>query len=314
MKILVAGGAGYIGSRLVPAIIEKRHQVDVVDLLWFGNHLPEKVKIIKKDAFDCQEKDLSGYDQVIFLAGISSDLMAEYSPVKNFIMNGALPVYLAFIARKAGVKRFIYASSCSVYGYAPDHLYTEDDPAKGDYPYGISKLQGEKGLRQLNNSDFSIITLRLGTVSGHSPRMRLDLIVNAMFKSAITTGKIKVINQEIWRPICDIRDVVAAFSLAIEASEGVSGLFNICSDNFTVGQAAEIISGSIEKLSGHKIVLDQQKIADLRNFRVSIEKAKRELKFKPRYLINDIVDDLYSHKEYYGDFEKEEFYNAGLFK
>ena len=114
MKILIGGGAGYIGSRLIPELIALGHEIDVVDLLWFGNHLPEKVKVIKKDLFDISAKDMKGYDQFIFLAGLSNDPMAEYDPAKNFIYNGALPSYLAYEAKKVGIKRFIYASSCSV--------------------------------------------------------------------------------------------------------------------------------------------------------------------------------------------------------
>ena len=128
MRILVAGGAGYIGSRLVPALAEHGYSVDVVDLLWFGNRLPPDTKVTERSLIDCTEKELEGYDQVIFLGGLSNDPMAEYSPAENFVQNGAVPAYLAFIAKRAGVKRLIYASSCSVYGYTLDKLYDEDAP------------------------------------------------------------------------------------------------------------------------------------------------------------------------------------------
>ena len=108
MKLLVAGGAGYVGSVLVPQLIERGYDVDVVDLLWFGNHLPRKVKVIQKDVMSLDENDLEGYEQVIFIAGLSNDPMAEYSPARNFIGNGASPAYLSFISKRAGVQRFIH--------------------------------------------------------------------------------------------------------------------------------------------------------------------------------------------------------------
>src|SRR3989344_1947039 len=182
MKVLVAGGAGYIGSRLVPHLAEQGHEVIVVDLLWFGNALPAHVPVIQKDIFELQEKDLWGFDAVVFLAGLSNDPMADYSPALNFISNGASPTYLAYIAKKAGVSRYIYAGSCSVYGHTGElELTTEESEPRSSYPYGISKLKGERGVLLLNDEKFSVICLRQGTISGYSPRMRLDLMLNTMY-------------------------------------------------------------------------------------------------------------------------------------
>jgi nucleoside-diphosphate-sugar epimerase len=114
-------------------------------------------------------EDLHSYDQVIFLAGLSNDPMAEFSPSKNFIFNAAAPAYLAYTAKNAKVKRYIYASSCSVYGYTEDELFDETRPVSSNYPYGISKLQGEQAAMQLADKDFSVIALRKGTISGYSP-------------------------------------------------------------------------------------------------------------------------------------------------
>src|SRR2546426_10801035 len=188
MRVLVAGGAGYVGSVLIPRLLDRGYRVDVVDLFWFGNHLPEQTGVLKKDIFHLTVEDLELYDQVIFLAGLSNDPMAEYSPSKNFVFNAAAPAYLAYSAKKASVKRYIYASSCSVYGYTENELYDETRPLSSSYPYGISKLQGEHAVMQLIDKDFSVIALRKGTVSGYSPRMRFDLIVNTMFKCAMQDG------------------------------------------------------------------------------------------------------------------------------
>ena len=107
MKILVAGGAGYVGSALAPVLVEHGYEIDVVDLMWFGNHLPEGANVYEKNLFDCKPAELERYDQVIFLAGLSNDPMAGLDPSMNFILNAALPSYLAFIAKQAGVRSFI---------------------------------------------------------------------------------------------------------------------------------------------------------------------------------------------------------------
>lgn len=314
MKILIAGGAGYIGSALIPSLLERKYEVDVVDLLWFGNNLPKTVKVSKKDIFECTCDDFRGYDQIIFLAGLSNDPMAEYSPVKNFIYNGALPSYMAFEAKKAGVKRFIYASSCSVYGYTKDKLYDEEAPVTCGYPYGISKLQGEKGVLQLQDHNFSVIALRQGTVVGHSPRMRMDLIVNAMFKTAMTEGKITINNPAIWRPILDIRDAVSAYVRAIQADYSISGVFNVASENYTVGQVGDMVKNELETLTNKKVNLDIKNIQDFRNYKVSVEKARTFLSFQPRYTILDTIADLYEHRKEYGKYVDDKFYNINVFK
>lgn len=314
MKILIGGGAGYIGSRLIPELLEHGYEVDVVDLLWFGNHLPEKVKVIKKDLFDIRAEDMEGYEQFIFLAGLSNDPMAEYSPAKNFIYNGALPSYLAYEAKKAGIKRFIYASSCSVYGYTKDELYDETAPVTCGYPYGISKLQGERGVLQLQDKDFSVIGLRQGTVSGYSPRMRFDLIINTMFKVAMTEGKIVVNNPAIWRPIFDIRDAVNAYLRAIQADYSISGIFNVASGNYTVGQVADSVKSEIEKLTNKKINIELKNIQDFRNYKVNTEKAKTTLGYEPQYTIADTIEDIFAYQKEYGDFKDESFYNITTFK
>src|SRR5882724_6894499 len=241
MRILVAGGAGYVGTTLIPKLLERGYDVDVVDLFWFGNSLPAEVRIINRDLFDLQISDLKDYEQVIFLAGLSNDPMAEFSPSKNFIFNAAAPAYLAYTAKKAKIKRYIYASSCSVYGYTEDELFDETRPVSSNYPYGISKLQGEQAAMQLADENFSVIALRKGTVSGYSPRMRFDLIINTMFKHAVREHVITVNNPSIWRPILSIEDAATAYIRAVEANAKLSGIFNIASGNYTVGEVADLV-------------------------------------------------------------------------
>ncbi|MCK4836060.1 MAG: NAD(P)-dependent oxidoreductase [Candidatus Aminicenantes bacterium] len=314
MKILVVGGAGYIGSVLLPRLLERGYDVDVIDLFWFGNHLPPEVRAINKDIFELEEGDLKEYEQVIFMAGLSNDPMAEYSPAENFISNAAIPAFLGYLARKAGVKRFIYAGSCSVYGYTVNELYDENCPAISDYPYGISKLQGENSVMQMKNEDFSVIAFRQGTVSGYSPRMRLDLVVNTMFKTAVTTRVITVNNPAIWRPILSIKDAATAYIRAIEANNDISGVFNIASGNYTVGEIGDLVKSSLKRHLNIDVQLNIKHIQDYRNYKVSFEKAKKVLSFHPKFDVYAIVEDLVENMDKFKDFENPDYYNIQVFK
>ena len=314
MKILLAGGAGYVGTALIPRLLERSYEVEVLDLLWFGNHLPEQVPVHQRDVMHIDEAFLEGFDQVIFLAGLSNDPMAEFSPARNFVANAAAPAYLAYISRRAGVKRFIYAGSCSVYGYTEDELFDETAEPVSDYPYGISKLQGESAALQLARDDFSVISLRKGTVCGYSPRMRLDLVVNTMFKTALTEGRIIVHNAAIWRPILAIQDAVSAYVRAVEASPGIGGIFNIASANYTVGEIADSVKSVVEAQTGESLQLEILHRQDFRNYKVDIGRAQRMLSYKPRHDVEDIVRDLFSHRELFEDFGNPLYYNIRTFE
>jgi nucleoside-diphosphate-sugar epimerase len=314
MRLLVAGGAGYLGSVLIPKLVERGYQVDVADLFWFGNHLPAEVGILKQDIFHLTNQDLKIYDQVIFIAGLSNDPMAEYSPSKNFIFNAAAPAYLAYIAKQAGVKRYIYASSCSVYGYTENELYDETRLVNSSYPYGISKLQGEQAVLQLIDDNFSVIALRKGTISGYSPRMRLDLIVNTMFKTAMRDSTITVNNPSIWRPILSIEDAAKAYIRAVEASTGISGIFNIASGNYTVGEVADLVKSSIEERTDVRVQLRIMHNQDFRNYKVSTQKAATVLSFHPNGSVKSIVEDLLANMEAFCDWENPAYSNIQVFR
>jgi nucleoside-diphosphate-sugar epimerase len=144
--------------------------------------------------------------------------------------------------------------------------------------------------------------------------MRFDLIVNTMFKTAITQKKVIVNNPSIWRPIYDIRDAATAFVRAIQADEGVSGVFNVTSENYTVGQVADLVKAEIEKRRGTKIAIELKNVQDLRNYKVAVGKARTYLGFTPIHSIADIVDDLCDHLDVYGDYEQDCYYNIRVFK
>ena len=313
-KILLAGGAGYIGTELCKRLLKLDYKITVIDDLWFGNNLDPKVELIKKDLFQVSHTELKGFDTVIFLAGVSNDPMAEFSPSENFIQNAACPAYLAYESKRAGVKRFIYASSCSVYGYTVDELYDESAPTTCGYPYGISKLQGENGVMQLVDKNFSGISLRQGTVCGYSDRMRFDLVVNTMFKNAITLGEITVNNPSIWRPIYHIQDACSAFIRAIQAPENISGIFNVASDNFTLGQIGDIVSAEMSRNLKKEIKMHINDMQDFRNYKVSTKNAKNTLGFTPIYGIKDIINQLFEKADLFSNFDDDKYYNIRVFE
>jgi nucleoside-diphosphate-sugar epimerase len=290
------------------------YDITVIDNLWFGNNLDPKIKLIQKDIFKVNSKDLEGFDIVIFLAGVSNDPMAEFSPSENFIQNAACPAYLSYESKRAGVKRFIYASSCSVYGYTVDELYDESSPTTCAYPYGISKLQGENGVMQLADEKFSVISLRQGTVCGYSDRMRFDLVVNTMFKNALMHGEITVNNPSIWRPIFHIQDACTAYIRAIQAPDNISGIFNVASDNYTLGQIGDVVSVEMSKLLDKEIKVHINDVKDFRNYKVSIQHAKLTLGFTPIYTVKDIIHDLFQKTVNLTNLEDEKFYNIKVFK
>ena len=314
MKLLIAGGAGYVGSVLIPKLLERGYKVDVVDLFWFGRHLPRDVGILQKDIFQLSVEDLEPYNQVIFLAGLSNDPMAEFSPSKNFIFNAAAPAYLAYMAKNAKVRRYIYASSCSVYGYTENELYDETRPVASSYPYGISKLQGEQAVMQLANGEFSVISLRKGTISGYSPRMRFDLVINTMFKCAMRDHTITVNNPSIWRPILSIDDAATAYIRAIEAEQRISGIFNVASGNYTVGEIGDLVKATIEERLKGRVNLCIKHLQDFRNYKVSIEKAANVLSFHPAGDVQSIVGDLIDNMDKCRDWDNPVYSNIASFK
>jgi nucleoside-diphosphate-sugar epimerase len=314
MRIFIAGGAGYIGTVLAPRLTARGYAVTVADLAWFGNHLPPEIPLVCKDVMSLTEADLVGTDAVIFLAGLSNDPMAEFSPALNYIHNAAAPANLAYLAKRAGVRRFVLASSCSVYGFTEDELWDEDSPTATAHPYGISKLQAEAGVRHLQDGTFSVIILRKGTVCGYSPRMRLDLVVNTMFKTAVQDGRITVSNPSIWRPILGIQDAAAAYVRAVEAAPSVSGTFNVASENTTLGALADQVAATIKRNLDLAPELEILQKSDVRNYKVSVDRARVQLGFKPGCDIDQIVCDLIENRSAFADLDNPAYYNITTFK
>jgi nucleoside-diphosphate-sugar epimerase len=218
------------------------------------------------------------------------------------------------MSKIAKVKRFIYASSCSVYGYTENELYDETRPVGSMFPYGISKLQGEQAAIQLIDNTFSVISLRKGTISGYSPRMRLDLIINTMFKSAMKDKTITINNPSIWRPILGIEDAATAYIRAIEANYKISGIFNLASGNFTVGEVGDLVKSAIEERLNTRVSLTIKHIQDFRNYKVNTDKAANTLSFHPSATVKSIVESLIDNMESFRDWDNPLYSNIQCFR
>lgn len=311
MRICVIGGAGFIGSRLVPALEQRGHDVTAVDLLWFRSQdeVNFKRKIYCRDAATLIADDLEGFDAVVFLGGLSNDPMADFDPLQNFTANAATPAYLANIARHAGVKIFIHGGSCSVYGMAD---YVDENSEVATYsPYGVSKLMGEVGA--LRQTDYMrVVAFRMGTVAGWSPRMRFDLVVNAMTKSAITKGEIIINDRKARRPILDMEDAVKAYVHAIESSVPV-GIINLASENSAVQTIAEEVRACVKRSIGIHAELIHKDVKEIRSYSVSVDKAKSmgfEFFGGARRAAADIVSNFKSIKNP----EDDRYYNIRTFR
>lgn len=313
-KIMIAGGAGYLGSMIGPRLIKDGHEVVAVDLLWFGNNLDKNIKLIKKNIFSLDESFVSKFDQIIFVAGLSNDPMANYSPKMNYIYNTALPAYLAYIAKKGGVKRFIYSGTCSVYGDTNVKVATENTPPRCFFPYGVSKLSGEVAALQLINEKFSVISLRKVTVGGYSPRTRFDLLVNALYMSAITKGRLVISNSDIWRPILAMSDCIEAYAAAVAAEHNINGIFNIISQNLTLLDTAKIVQKYFKDYHGTNVDIKINKVYDPRNYRVSNKKARDILSFEPKSTIEHILKELDDNLPPGLNFDDPRYYNIKVFE
>ena len=311
-NILVAGGAGYVGTRLCNELCND-YNVTVVDYFWFGDHLNDKIVKIKKDIVDLKVDDIKGFDVIVFVGGLSNDPMANFRPDVNFIGNSAVPTYLAYIAKQAGIKKFICASSCSVYGFTDNKTLSENDLVKPAYAYGISKLQCESGVMVLEDDSFKPVLFRKGTIGGYSQRMRYDLAINTMIMSGISKGKITVNNGNLWRPLIDIRDVIQGYKLAIEVEEA-SGVFNLSGDNYTIGDLGKIVASKLKGF-GYNLELEILENIDARNYKANIDKMQSTFGFKPMYKPEDTIDELFEKIDFSNyDFTNPELYNIETFK
>ena len=297
-RVLVTGGAGYVGSVLVPKLLAAGHAVNVLDLFLYGEDVLDAVKghaklrLIKGDLrhLPSVEAALVGCDAVIHLACISNDPSFELDPElgKSINLDAFRPLVRA--AKAAGVKRFIYASSSSVYGIKEGVSVTEELPLEPLTDYSKFKAACERILEEERAPGFVTLTLRPATVCGYSPRQRLDLVVNILTNHAVNNRKIKVFGGSQLRPNLHIEDMTDLYLQCLAApDEQIDGrIWNAGYENHTVRQLAD----TVREVVGGPIGLEVVPTDDNRSYHVSSEKIRRELGFVPRRSIGQAVADL----------------------
>ncbi len=316
MRVLVTGGAGFVGAVLVPILIDRGHFVRVVDCGSFGlEGLDPRAEFVEGDILDFKMEWLDGIDSVIHLAGISNDPMAAFSPSLNYTLNASGTAIVAHYAKERGVQRFVFASSCSVYGFNDAVEVNEDVELLPSFPYAIAKVMGERAIACLGDNTFRPIALRKGTVVGWSPRMRFDLVTNAMIKNGLTQGTIVVHNPKLWRPLLNVQDAARAYVAALEADLSITGTYNIATENFSIGQLGEIVAQGMREF-GVKVQLQIENRPDFRSYRVSTERARKVLGFRPTITMGETVHEIMTHlmaKEI-TDFSNPRYYNVEQMK
>jgi nucleoside-diphosphate-sugar epimerase len=300
MRILVTGHQGYIGTVMTPLLRAAGHDVvgldsDLYERCTFVGAVPD-VPSIRKDVRDVEQGDLQGFDAVIHLAALSNDPLGNLNPGLTYEINHAASVRLARLAKQAGVKRFLFSSSCSTYGAAGDDMLTEEAAFNPVTPYGRSKVLVEQDVAQLAGGDFSPVFLRNATAYGVSPRHRFDIVLNNLVAWAFATGLVYIKSDGTpWRPIVHIEDIASAFLAALNAPrEKVHNqAFNVGqnAENYRIRELAEIVR---EVVPGCRIEYAKDAGPDKRTYRVDFGKVAAALpEFKPRWNARMGAQELY---------------------
>ena len=296
--VLVTGGAGYVGAVLVPKLLDAGYKVKVLDLYIYGDHVLNSVKDnpnlmeIKGDIRNKEllGKEIPGCDAVIHLACISNDPSYELNPDLGKSINYDAFVDLVEVSKEAGVGRFIYASSSSVYGIKNESEVTEDLSLEPLTDYSKYKALCEKVLYDAATDNFVVTIIRPSTVCGYSPRMRLDLTVNILTNHAINKGGITVFGGEQKRPNLHIEDMTDLYLFLLEQpGEKVhKKIYNVGYENYRVREIAEIVRHTL----GRNIPIVTTPTNDKRSYHVSSRKIKEELGFEAKHMIEEAIEDL----------------------
>jgi len=294
-KILITGGAGYVGAILTPYLLNKGHKVTVIDLMIYGSDVLKtnsNLRVIKGDIRNQEllKKELPSHDIVIHLACISNDPSFELNPTlgKSINLDAFLP--LVELSKKNKINRFIYASSSSVYGIKSEKEVHENMSLEPLTDYSKFKMECEITLKKFKSEDFTPIIIRPATVCGYSPRQRLDVVVNILTNLAYHKRKITVFGGKQLRPNIHIKDMVTAYDILINAEKSlVSGeIFNAGYENQTVLDLAN----TVKEVIGKDVELEAVPTDDNRSYHISSKKMKKILGFESQYTIRDSVNDL----------------------
>ncbi|MEA2350743.1 MAG: hypothetical protein QOG86_1684 [Thermoleophilaceae bacterium] len=298
-SVLVTGGGGYIGCVLVPRLLDRGYRVRVLDCLHWGEDpladFRDRIELVEADVRDMPAGALDGVDGVIHLAGLSNDPTAEYDPKANWEMNAVATEALGRACVERGIERLVLASSCSLYdGLAPG-MHAETAPVEPRGAYATSKRYAEEALTALVADGLCPVFLRNGTVYGHSPRMRYDLVVNTFVKDALLRGRLLLHGGGwMWRPLVDVRDVSDAMILALEAPADLcrGETFNVLHANYQIRELAMLVAGSVQLL-GRQVELEEAPQPKLtRDYECSNAKLSTRLGFSPSHSVVDAVSNL----------------------
>ncbi|WP_447979725.1 NAD-dependent epimerase/dehydratase family protein [Candidatus Nitrospira bockiana] len=318
--ILVTGAAGYIGCVLVNKLIDRGYRVRAYDKLYYGDEGLQsargKIEIVQGDLRWFDAKVLECVTGVVHLAGLSNDPTAHYNPIANYKINTVMTEVLAKSCKERKIKRFTFASTCSIYDLgleAEDVLKDEDSDVNPRAPYATSNYEAERILSHLMDDDFCPVSLRQGTVYGYSPRMRFDLVVNTFVKDALTRGSINVdCGGEMWRPLVDVGDVAEAHIACLEAPiEKVRGqVFNIVYQNYRILELAHYVVDSLKNDVPVKINVDYSHRRS-RSYRVSGHKIKTYIGFQPKIGVKESLADMVMklRGRNYSEFLHPKYYN-----
>lgn len=302
MRVFVTGGCGYKGSVLVPKLIAKGHDVVVFDIQWFGNFLPEhpNLTVVQGDIRNIDEVDLTGVDAIIHLSSVANDPCGDLDPKLTWEISCLATMQLADRAARQGIKRFIYASSGSVYGVSDEPQVTEDIELFPISEYNKTKMCGERIV--LSYADEMVVQIvRPATVCGFSPRMRLDVSVNMLTMQALTNGRITVFGGEQTRPNIHIEDITDLYLFLLDHPEH-TGIYNAGFENLSILEIANLVA---EHVNAEIVVTPSN---DPRSYRVNSDKLLAT-GFRPTHTVEDAIKQIVGMYRQGAVKDEDQFYN-----